>query len=249
MAPPRPWVGINTDYLTATKQAPAYARLNPGYFDVIAASGGLPVILPPFGKEPLLTEFLDRIDGIVLTGGLDLDPRRWGLPPHPSTQPMAARRDESDRLLVQLVIDRKLPVLAIGAGMQQINVACGGSLFLHLPEDQPRAMPHRDTSDPAHRHAVLIEPNTRMEEIYGAGEVRVNSWHHQAVRLVADGFRVGARSPDGVIEAIESTDPDWFCVGVQWHPEAETASALDMQLLEAFVQACLKQGQDLKMAA
>ena len=110
-------------------------------------------------------------------------------------------------------------------------------------------MPHRDASDPAHRHAVLIEAHTRMEEVYGAGEIRVNSWHHQAVRLVADGFRVGARSPDGVIEAIESTDPEWFCVGVQWHPEADTASALDMQLVEAFLQACQSQGQGLKLAA
>ncbi len=148
-----------------------------------------------------------------------------------------------------MVIERKMPVLAIGLGMQQINVACGGSLFLHLPEEQPRAMPHRDTSDPAHRHAVVIEADTRMEEIYGAGEIRVNSWHHQAVRLVADGFRVGARSPDGIIEAIESTDPEWFCIGVQWHPEADTASALDLQLIEAYLQACQPHGQRLKVAA
>jgi putative glutamine amidotransferase len=231
--PPRPWVGINADFIAAGKQTPAHARLKPGYFDVVVAAGGLPIILPPLGKEPLLAALLDRIDGIVLTGGLDLDPRRWGLPPHPAVQLAAPRRDENDRMLVQMVIDRKLPVLAIGLGMQQINVACGGTLFQHLPEDQPRAMPHRDATDPAHRHAVLIEARTRM----------------QAVRLVADGFRVGARSPDGVIEAIESTDPEWFCVGVQWHPEADTASALDMQLVEAFLQACQSQGQGLKLAA
>jgi putative glutamine amidotransferase len=88
-----------------------------------------------------------------------------------------------------------------------------------------------------------------MEEIYGGGEIRVNSDHHQAVRSVGEGLRVSARSPDGVIEAIESTDPNWFCVGVQWHPESETASALDMQLFECFVQACLRQAEPLLAAA
>ena len=88
-----------------------------------------------------------------------------------------------------------------------------------------------------------------MEEIYGAGEIRVNSSHHQAVRQVGAGLRVGARAPDGVIEAIESTDPHWFCVGVQWHPESETASALDLQLFECFVQASLRQAQPLHVAA
>jgi putative glutamine amidotransferase len=140
-------------------------------------------------------------------------------------------------------------VLGIGLGMQQLNVACGGSLYLHLPQDMPRAMPHRDATDPDHRHAVLIEPNTRMEEIYGAGEIRVNSCHHQAVRQLGAVLRAGARAPDGVIEAIESIDPHWFCVGVQWHPESETASALDMQLFESFIQACLRQADTMPLAA
>jgi putative glutamine amidotransferase len=88
-----------------------------------------------------------------------------------------------------------------------------------------------------------------MEEIYGAGEIRVNSAHHQAVRQVGKGMRVAAVAPDGVIEAIETTDASWFCVGVQWHPESETASALDSQLFECFVQACLRQAQPMSLAA
>ena len=87
-----------------------------------------------------------------------------------------------------------------------------------------------------------------MEEIYGAGEIRVNSSHHQAIRQVGSGLRVGARSPDGVIESIESTDAEWFCVGVQWHPESETATALDLQLFEYFVQARLRPTQPLELA-
>jgi putative glutamine amidotransferase len=142
-----------------------------------------------------------------------------------------------------------MPVLGIGVGMHQLNLAMGGTLYLHLPEELPQAMPHRDPTGAPHRHAVLLEPNTRMEEIYGEGEIRVNSNHHQAVRQVGKGLRVGAKSPDGVIEAVEATEAGWFCVGVQWHPESETASALDMQLIECFLQACAQQSKPLAVAA
>ncbi|MCC6420568.1 MAG: gamma-glutamyl-gamma-aminobutyrate hydrolase family protein [Gemmataceae bacterium] len=246
----RPCIGINADFFAAGKHASAHVRLNAGYFDSIVAAGGLPVILPPLGKEAELDAFLDRLDGIILSGGLDMDPKRYGQPSHPSVQPMAERRDENDRLLIRRVIQRQLPVLAVGVGMQQLNVACGGSLFLHLPEEMPRALPHYDPScHGPHRHAVLLEPNTRLDEIYGGGEIRVNSAHHQAVRTVGPKMRVGALAPDGVIEAIESADPNWFCIGVQWHPESDTASALDMQLFECFIQACLRQAQPLELAA
>jgi putative glutamine amidotransferase len=162
---------------------------------------------------------------------------------------MAERREENDKLLVRRLLQRRLPLLAIGLGMQQLNAACGGSLFLHLPEELPRAMPHRDATGGPHRHAVMLEPTTRMEEIYGGGEIRVNSGHHQAVRQVGKELRVAATAPDGVIEAVETTDPNWFCVGVQWHPESDTASALDMQLFECFVQVCARQTQPLQLAA
>src|SRR5262249_12139317 len=157
----------------------------------------------------------------------DVDPRRYGLPGHAAVQPMAERRAASDRLLVRRLVERRLPLLAVGVGMQQLNLACGGSLHLHLPADLPRAMPHPDPTRQMHRHAVLLEPGTRLEEIYGGGEIRVNSAHHQAVRQAGAGLRVAALAPDGVVEAIEAVAPDWFCVGVQWHPESGTASALD----------------------
>jgi putative glutamine amidotransferase len=245
----RPFIGINADFVPAGKLTGAYARLNAGYFDAVLAAGGLPMILPPLGTEPELGALLGRLDGIILSGGLDMDPRRQQQPFHRAVQPMAERREESDRLLVHSILERQLPLLAIGVGMQQLNVACGGSLYLHLPEDQPRALPHKDPGDGPHRHAVLLEPNTRLDEIYGGGEIRVNSDHHQAVRQVGTRLRVCARAPDGIIEAIEANDPNWFCIGVQWHPESETASALDMQLFECFLQACLRQAQPLALAA
>jgi putative glutamine amidotransferase len=245
----RPFIGINADFIASGKNTLAHARVPVGYFDAVVAAGGMPLILPPITKDTDLDAFLERLDGFVLTGGLDLDPRRSLQPSHASIQPMSERREENDKLLVRALLERRMSLLAIGLGMQQLNVACGGTLFLHLPEDLPRAMPHRDGSGGPHRHAVLIEPNTRMEEIYGGGEIRVNSGHHQAVRQLGSGLRVAATAPDGVIEAIEAADPNWFCVGVQWHPESETASALDMQLFECFVQACACQTQQLQLAA
>ncbi|HZV05132.1 MAG TPA: gamma-glutamyl-gamma-aminobutyrate hydrolase family protein [Gemmataceae bacterium] len=246
----RPFIGINADFVPASKVNAPFIRLNAGYLDNVVAAGGLPVVVPPLGKEIDLDAWLDRLDGFILTGSpLDLDPRRLGMPAHTSVQPLPERREESDRMLVRRLLERRLPLLAIGLGMQQLNVACGGSLYVHLPQDMPRAMPHRDPTGAPHRHLVLIEPNTRMEEIYGAGEIRINSAHHQAVRQVGTGLRIGARAPDGVIESIESTDSQWFCVGVQWHPESDTASALDLQLFEYFIQACLRQAQPLQLAA
>jgi putative glutamine amidotransferase len=245
----RPFIGINADFIAAGKLSGAYARLPAGYFDAVFAAGGYPIILPPVGKDKELQSVLDRIAGMVFSGGLDMDPRRQQQPPHRSVQQMAERREEHDRRLLCSVMDRQMPLLAIGLGMQELNVVCGGTLFIHLPEEQPRAMPHRDASGGPHRHAVLLERNTRLDEIYGDGEIRVNSEHHQAVRQVGAGLRVAAKAPDGIIEAIEGTDPNWFCIGVQWHPESETASALDMQLFECFVQACARQVKPLALAA
>jgi putative glutamine amidotransferase len=241
-------VGITADFLAATKHSAAQLRLNAGYCDAVVNAGGMPVILPPFDKDSPLNDLLDRLDGVLFSGGFDLDPRRYGLPAHQAVRPIAERREASDRRLVREVLDRRMPLLAIGLGMQQVNMACGGTLYLHLPEDLPRALPHLDLEEGPHRHAVLLEPNTRIDEIYGGGEIRVNSAHHQAVRQVGEGLRVGAVAPDGVIEAIESTNPNWFCVGVQWHPESDSASALDAQLFECFIQACLRH-ESMSLAA
>ncbi|MDB5306376.1 MAG: gamma-glutamyl-gamma-aminobutyrate hydrolase [Gemmataceae bacterium] len=239
--PARPLIGINADYLTP-KNAPAYLRLNAGYADAIVAGGGLPVLIPPLRKDNLaeVDVLLDMVAGVILTGGQDMDPRRNGQAMTAAVQPMAARREDADRYLLAKVFERKTPVLGIGLGMQQLNVFAGGTLHLHLPADNPKAMPHYDQTGAPHRHMVLIEPNTRLDEIYGTQELRVNSTHHQAVNQLGKKMRVAAKAPDGVIEAVEATDPNWFCVGVQWHPEADTASALDMQIFECFIQAAVR---------
>jgi putative glutamine amidotransferase len=246
----RPLIGINCDFFNASKTYSAHARVNAGYFDAILNAGGLPILMPPMTKEADLNELLDKLDGVLLTGGLDMDVRRTGAPAHPALQPMAERRDVADRLLVAKIVERKMATLAIGVGMQQLNVILGGSLFMHIPTDLPRAMQHFDpTGSGPHRHIVTIEEDTRIEEIYGTTELRVNSRHHQAIDRVATRLRVGARCPDGVVESLESIDPNWFCLGVQWHPEADTASALDLQLFDCFVQASVRSSDRLQLMA
>jgi putative glutamine amidotransferase len=111
-------------------------------------------------------------------------------------------------------------------------------LYQHIPEDILKPLHHRDPVESTLRHIIEIVPGTRMDTIYGPGEIRVNSQHHMAVEHVADLFRVSATAPDGVIEAYEAIDENWFCVGVQWHPESESASALDMQVFENLLAAC-----------
>lgn len=240
---PRPVIGIVSDFVYTAANPSGHCKVNVGYIDAILTAGGLPLVIPSMVKDHFseLHSYLDMVSGIVICGGKDLDPRRMGQPVSSLVKPMAERREASDRFILNEIVERQLPLLAIGSGMQLLNVYMGGSLFTHLPIDCPKAFPHFDQSGGPHRHMVDVEPNTDLEEIYGTLELRVNSTHHQAVNQVGKRLRVGARSPDGIIEAIESTDENWFCIGTQWHPEDATASALDRQIFDVFVQAALKQ--------
>lgn len=238
----KPLIGINGEFRAAKKDGTALSWFNTGYYDGITAanSGGLPVMIPPLADDGDLRQFLGMLDGLVLCGcAFDLDPIRLGMDKHPATRAMPSRREDFDRRLCKMAIEMRIPILAVGIGLQTLNVVCGGTLTQHIAEKLPKPLPHRDSVENALRHVLEIEPNTIVDRIYGPGEIRVNSQHHMAVDQVAKGFRVSARTPDGVIEAIESTDEDWFCLGIQWHPENETASALDMQVFETFLDACV----------
>jgi putative glutamine amidotransferase len=231
----KPIIGFNADYRGNRKEGPAVSFLQAGYFTAVLKSGGIPVIVPPLDDEEDLARVLDLLNGFVMIGGGDLDPRRDGFQMHTSVRPMDSRREDFDRMLMGQISERRMPVLGIGVGMQLLNVSQGGNLYLHLPEDMPEAIPHKDAQDPEHRHSLNIVFGTLMERVYGDGEIRVNSMHHMAVDEVADGFMVTARCPDGVIEAIESTQDDWFAIGTQFHPESESATALDIRIFEEFV--------------
>jgi putative glutamine amidotransferase len=227
-------IGLNADYRAAKKDAPAFSYVCAGYYESIVEAGGIPVILPPIAKEVDLDRVLDLLDGMVLVGGPDLDPRRDGYMLHPAVRMLDGRREEFDRRLMRMIAKRRMPVFGIGVGMQLLNVSGGGTLLLHIPEDLPNALPHKDPIDPAHRHGLEVVSGSLMERVYGDAEIRVNSVHHMAVDDVAPGFRVTARCPDGVIEAIESTT-DWHAFGTQFHPESDSASALDLRIFEEFI--------------
>lgn len=244
----KPLIGLNADYRSAKKDSPAYSYVCAGYYDALVAAGAIPLVLPPVADEDDLNRVLDLLDGMLLVGGADLDPRRDGFMLHPSVRPLEARREDYDRMLMRLVSERRMPVFGIGVGMQLLNVAQGGNLMLHIPEDLPKALPHKDPIDPAHRHGLEVVPGSLMERVYGDGEIRVNSMHHMAVDDVAPGFRVTARCPDGVVEAIESTT-DWHAFGTQFHPEASSASALDMRIFEEFVCGITGEVTELRLVA
>jgi len=247
--PRKPLVGLNADYRSSRKEGPALSYVPAGYYNAIQAAGGIPVILPPTENEEDLGRLLEMLNAMVLVGGGDLDPRRDGYQLHSSVRLMDARREDFDRMLLGQIAERRMPVLAIGAGMQLLNVAQGGTLFLHLPEELPTAIPHKDAHDPEHRHGLEVVFGTLMERVYGDGEIRVNSMHHQAIDDVAPGFQVTARCPDGVVEAIESTQEDWWAIGTQFHPEAESASALDVRIFEEFVDGVREKTRTMRLVA
>jgi len=231
----KPHIGLNADFRAAKQDSPAYSFLAAGYYNRILAAGGIPIILPPMETQGDVNSVLDTLDGFIMIGGQDLDPRRDGFMLHPSVRTLDRRREVFDRLLIGVVAERRLPFFGIGVGMQLLNVSQGGNLFLHVPEDVSEAIPHKDLQDRGHRHSLEVLPGSLMERVYGDGEIRVNSMHHMAVDEVAPGFIVTARCPDGVVETIESEIPDWFAFGTQFHPEADSASALDIRIFEEFV--------------
>lgn len=233
----RPLIGINLDYRATVKGRAPFSLVHSGYYECVLSGGGIPILIPPLTRSDDLTPIFDKLDGIILTGGDDMDPVKMNLGHHPSVRVMSDRRETADRLLCKTILAKKLPVLAIGVGMQELNVVAGGGIYLHLPEDLPKAIPHFDPLGGLHRHVVLMEKGSLLEDIYGPDELCVTSYHHQGVRKLAPIFRASAHAPDGLIEGYESKEKGWFAVGVQWHPENEGNISLDTQLFEAFLAA------------
>ena len=131
----KPLIGINADFRAASGSQPSFSVVTAGYFDCITRSGGIPVILPPIESEDDINQMLDRIDGLVLIGGADLDPRRDGFMRHPTVRAMDSRREEFDRKIMEAAAERKMLVFGIGVGIQLLNIVMGGNLFFHIPED------------------------------------------------------------------------------------------------------------------
>ncbi len=201
------------------------------YPDRVAEAGGVPVLLP---AVPGISEVIGRLDGLVLSGGGDVDPAVYGAQPHPETTSVRPRRDAAEAELLSAALRRGLPVLGICRGLQVINVAMGGSLHQHLPDVVDH---HGHASAPGSysAHPVRVSAGSELARILGRTQVeQVPSHHHQAVERLGDGLTAVAWSDDGLIEAIELDAPGCpFTVAVQWHPEVGD----DLSLFHALVAA------------
>jgi putative glutamine amidotransferase len=212
-------------------------RLTAAYVTALESAGLIPLIVPPLSSANAAAAVLDSVAGLVLTGGEDVDPARYGEKRHEKVRSVSAARDATEAALIQAARERGTPVLAICRGIQILNVALGGTLVQDIPSQCDGAIAHDDEGPRDSRsHEILIEPGSLIAKAIGTEHCTVNSFHHQSVKRVADGMRVTARSPDGIIEGIESTSDDWWVMAVQWHPEEMTDSAepWDRGLFRAF---------------
>ncbi|MEO7086666.1 MAG: gamma-glutamyl-gamma-aminobutyrate hydrolase family protein [Gemmatimonadaceae bacterium] len=213
-------------------------RVNEAYIDALAKAGLVPLVLPPL--EP--NRALAALDGpfvLVLTGGEDMNPSAYGQAPHPAAGEPHEARDAYELALARAARDRRIPTLCICRGLQVMNVALGGSLIQDIPSQRPSNIVHDPEGKRAERvHSVSIDAGSQLANVVGATSIRTNSSHHQSIDRIGDHLRIVARSDDGIVEGIESTDPDWWMVGVQWHPEEliHTAENLDRRIFAAFAE-------------
>lgn len=209
------------------------------YWRAVAAAGGTPVLLPPAGAA--VDNLAERLDGLLLSGGGDPDPWHFGEEPRPGLGAVTPERDRFELELTRLALARGMPVLGICRGMQVLNVASGGTLLQDIPEGVPAPLKHSQNAPRWYpTHGVEIRPGTLLARILGTTGLRVNSFHHQAVRDTAPGLTVSAVAPDGVIEGLEAPGPA-FVLGVQWHPEAMwEKEPVQHTLFTAFVDAARK---------
>lgn len=209
----RPLIGLTMGRDLA--HDPTYARVRLSYVDALVEAGGLPVAIPPVRDASVVVDVLGRLDGILLTGGVDVDPDHFGEELHPKTK-VDERRDEAELPAARWAIDQGLPVFGICRGLQVLNVACGGSLIQHLDGERQHHMQRGAREEPTHR--IKVEASSLVARVMGATDVAVNSFHHQAVGELGRGLRAVGWSEDGTIEALEAPDHPWL-LAVQFHPE------------------------------
>lgn len=213
----RPIIGITANY----KSDERLATLAEGYYSSVLAAGCSPVIIPPYGNREALIELLSTLDGIVLSGGADIDPRYMGEEPdYDILHTINPTRDEQELMLALLAVDRGLPILGICRGIQTLAAALGGSVHQDIYYTLGNELLNHDQSEERSvaTHWVNIGEGSRLAAIFGSDRLFVNTFHHQAVNRVPQGFAVTAVAPDGVIEAMEAVDGRSI-IGVQWHPE------------------------------
>ncbi len=213
-----PLVGLTTS--VSVGREPERAWVNASYLRAVQGAGLVPVLLPPGLDGAARDALWPRLRGLVLTGGGDVDPARFGEGRHPTTTDVAPARDALEIDLAIRAVAERLPLLAICRGVQVLNVALGGDLHQDIGSQIPGAVVHSQKAARAETtHTVRVKEGSRLAAILGATEVAVNTFHHQAARRVGERLVAVAWAPDGVIEGLEMSRDEGFVVGVQWHPE------------------------------
>jgi putative glutamine amidotransferase len=214
-----PWIGVTT----YGRDEEGRFHLPADYVEAIRRAGGVAVLLPPGDDAATVAALVDRLDGVVLSGGGDVDPARYGGDAsHPAIDRVDRERDAFELALVRAVVERGLPTLSICRGCQVVNVALGGTLHEHLPDVVGDALVHRPAGGERVVHAVEVEAGSHLATVMETVHPTPVSWHHQAPDRVAPPLRVVARASDGTIEALELPGHPWM-VAVQWHPESSAA--------------------------
>jgi putative glutamine amidotransferase len=216
---PAPLIGVSTSITVG--ETPERAYVNSAYLRAVEQAGGVPVLLAPPLSAAAREALWARLDGLVLTGGGDIEPARFGQTPHPKTDLVSGERDALELELVDRALRDDVPLFAICRGLQVLNVALGGSLHQHVPDVAGEAIEHaqKERRQVSTHDVKLQAEGTRLGAIAGVSELRVNSMHHQAVDRLGRDLRDVAWAPDNVIEALEHADRRRWVLAVQWHPE------------------------------
>jgi len=217
-----PLIGVTTSTTAdGAPGRPPRAHLNNAYLLAVQQEGGVPVLLPPHLDDRALDALWSRLDGLLLTGGGDIDPERFGETRHPTVEAVSETRDRLEIALTERALHERRPLLAICRGVQVLNVALGGSLYQDIAHETGSSIAHNQTAprhEPTH-HVKVMGEGTRLGATLGAPEMKVNSLHHQAIKRLGRGLRDVAWAPDGIIEGVEMPDATSLVLGVQWHPE------------------------------
>ena len=233
-----PLIGVTCMTILTEDHSPRLG-MSRSYVNALLRAGAAPLLIPHIADTATLRVLLGRLDGLLLPGGGDIDPERYGESRHEKCNEPSAERDDTELALARWAVEAGMPVLGICRGIQVLNVALGGSLYQDIGAQIPGAERHDwYPNHPRDRlsHAVTITPDTRLAHMVGAISLPVNSLHHQSVKDVASGLVVSARSPDGIVEAVEAPQHP-FTIGLQWHPEELAGSdARAQRLFDAFVE-------------